>query len=129
METAYAVALWKAIEGGMQPSKAVHALCESLKHHGRETLMPRIAKAFARVAKREIAKSGYVLSVAHRKDEVHARHAAKHALGAAGVSHPEFQLHTDDTLIGGWRLEGGDTLVDASFKKQLLTIYNRATSA
>lgn len=129
MEGAYAQALWRVIEGGMVPSKAVHSLRDVLKKHGRETLIPKIAKAFERVAMREIARKTYMVSVAHHKDGESAKSAAKKALESMGVKGAELHLKEDDTLIGGWRLEGGDLLLDASFKKQLLTIYNRATAA
>jgi F0F1-type ATP synthase delta subunit len=33
----------------------------------------------------------------------------------------------DDSLIGGWRMVNGNTLIDASYKKQLLDMYRGAT--
>lgn len=109
------------------PQKAVHALREALAKRGREALMPRIARAFGRVAKREMAKTGYTLSVAHGTDEAHARSAAKKALESMRAAQGHIEVRTDDTLIGGWRLEGADKLVDASYKKYLLDIYSATT--
>lgn len=129
METAYAQALLKTIEGGTPPGKAVHALKEVLRKHGRESLMPRIARAFARVAGRQLQKSGYTLSLAHPADEARARAAATRALAAMGVQRPSVTTRTDDTLVGGWRLEGGDHLIDNSHKKHLLDIYKNVTKA
>ena len=37
------------------------------------------------------------------------------------------KVRVDDSLIGGWRLEGRERLIDASYKELLLSIYNRAT--
>ena len=34
----------------------------------------------------------------------------------------------DPTLIGGYRIEKGDTLIDASWKKHLITLYNAVTA-
>jgi F0F1-type ATP synthase delta subunit len=128
MESSYAQALWKVIAGGMTPKKAVDSLHESLAARGRTALMPRIARAFARIAEREEGKSGVTLSVAREKDERKAKSAAKEALENLGVKPADVSVAVDDSLIGGWRLEGRETLVDASFKKQLLDLYARATN-
>ena len=119
MENNYALALWKSVENGMEAKKAVHSLLESLKTSGRTTLMPRILRAFERLAEREAKQSRERIFVAREKDGAHAKHAA-------GSQHA--QVHVDETLIGGWRLEAGETLVDASWKKYLLEMYNRAVA-
>lgn len=128
METAYAQALWKMVEGGMTPAKAVRALQETLKVHGREALLPRIASAFARIAERETKRSDVVLTVAREKDERRAHKDIKEMLTRMGVEQKDLKTQIDDTLIGGWRLEGKETLVDASYKNQLLELYNRVTA-
>lgn len=128
METAYAQALWKMVEGGMTPVKAVHALRDTLKAHGREQLLPRIARAFARIAKREAKKTDVVLSVAREKDERRAHKEIKELLSRMGVEAKALKTQVDDTLIGGWRLEGRETLTDVSYKKALLDLYARVTS-
>ena len=136
MQEAYAQALWKLVEGGMTPTKAVRALQETLKTHGREALLPRIASAFTRIAEREAKRSDVVLTVAREKDIHRARLEAKKYLegmdakSARGGSALGRDLKTqvDDTLIGGWRLEGRETLTDASYKKALLDLYTRVTS-
>gem|GEM_PF-526935 len=146
MESAYAQALWKMVEDGMTPAKAVHALHGILKTHGREALLPRIASAFARIAAREAKRTGVILTVAREKDIHRARLEAKKYLegmdakSARGGSQPkadgpraqalgrDLKTQIDDTLIGGWRLEGKEQLVDASYKNQLLELYNRATA-
>ena len=128
METAYAQALWKMVEGGMTPAKAIHALQETLKANGREALLPRIARAFARIAEREAKRSDVVLTVAREKDERHAHKEVKGMLKEMGIDTKDLKTQVDDTLIGGWRLEGKEQLVDASYKNQLFELYNRATA-
>jgi F0F1-type ATP synthase delta subunit len=123
MEQAYAQALYRAIVNGTDPKKAVHALSEKLKREGRFALMHRIAKAFARVAEREGDKSRTRLFVA-REHDAHAALAA----AAKFTAVEKHDVHVDETLIGGWRLEISDTLVDASYKKHLLDIFNRVTA-
>ena len=118
MEKLYAQALWKSLENGRSPKEAVESLAKVLKGQGRSDLMGKIKTAFLRIAEAE--KSNRVrIYVAHEKD-------AAHALKASGVE--EADICVDKTLIGGWRLEGGDEVVDRSFKKHLLDIYNSATA-
>ena len=129
METAYAQALWNMVGGGMKPGVAVHSLREMLMRQGREHLLPRIARAFARLAARDQQKNQIVLSIAKEKDAGAARRAIKGTLAEMNVSAKDVTTAVDETLIGGWRLEGREHLVDASFKKYLLDVYNRVTAA
>ncbi len=129
METAYAQALWNMVSGGMAPTKAVHALTDVLKTHGRESLLPRIGRAFARIAERESKRTGITLTVARSGDERSAKHAVKDVLAQLQVDPKEVQIVVDDSLIGGWRLEGKETLVDASYKRELLELFNRSVNA
>lgn len=129
MEQAYAQALWKLVEDGVTPHKAVQAIEASLKKAGRGALMSRIARSFERLAQREEGKQGVVLTVAREKDERQARAAAKKDLAALGVEDSGLKTQIDDSIIGGWRLEGRGMLVDNSYKSALKEIYNRVTSA
>jgi len=127
METAYAQALWHLLEKGISPKKAVGALHEGLVSRGRQALMPRIARAFARIAARDEKRNGMVLSITREKDERSAKRAVKAILAELEVSPSDVAVKVDTSLIGGWRFEGREMLVDASWKKHLLSIYNRAT--
>lgn len=129
MEQDYAQALWKMTEDEMDAKKAVHALHELLVKTGREALLPRIGRAFARIAERESKKNDVVLSVARESDERTAHREANKVLSEMSVEAKELKTQVDDTLIGGWRVEGREMLVDKSYKKELLSLYNRVTSA
>ncbi len=133
MEKHYAQALWKMVEGGMTPHKAVSALKELLVREGRSALMPRIARAFQRIAAQEGNTSTMVLTVAREKDEREAHKEALEMLKKLGVGDlpagkAGLETQVDDSLIGGWRLEGRSILVDQSYKSQLLALYNRVVS-
>lgn len=126
MEQAYAQALWRAVEGGLEPKKAVRALKDRLEAVGRARLLSRIGKVFERIAERETRRTRTTLSVADEKDEARAKKEARELLGKDGLP-KDTEMRVDENLIGGWRLEGNGQLLDASFKKNLLSIYNRAT--
>ena len=127
LENAYAQALRKVIEDGKSPKVALSALHEELLRRGRQTLLPRIARSFERIAERERARNTLTLSISGTHS-VRAKKEAKETLEAMHISSEDVEVRTDDNLIGGWRLEGREHLYDTSFKKHLLELYKRATS-
>lgn len=120
----YAQALWKALEGGIEPKRAVKALVRELEAAGRPRLLSRIGKVFARIAERELRKNRVTLTLARKADEAKGKHAVREILKE--LSAKDIDVRIDENIIGGWRLEGKGMLVDESFKKQLLSIYNRS---
>ena len=126
MERAYAQALWNAIERGTEASSAVKALHTILEKAGRVSLMPRIGKAFARLAAQDMARTQVTLTVA---DKSHEHIAIQEALARGAelqLTAKDIKTHVDKTIIGGWRLEGNEHLLDASYKKHLLAMYQKA---
>ena len=119
MEKAYAQALIQSVSRGKPVHEAVASLAALLKAKGRSELMPRILKSVRRMAEREQINRPRVY-VAREQD-------AKEAFAASGVS--EADVVIDESLIGGFRAEDGEVLIDASFKKMLLEMYNRAVAA
>ncbi|MFZ2556082.1 MAG: F0F1 ATP synthase subunit delta [Minisyncoccia bacterium] len=114
----YAHALSRLIDGGDTPAAAVKKLYTLLTAQGREKLMSSIGRAFERLMAREGEKERTTLFVARKKDEAVARKQS----GAKDAN-----VDIDESLIGGWRLEAGETLLDASWKNSLLTIYQNTT--
>ncbi len=129
MEIAYAQALIRLLSKGMKPTEVVAAMRTNLEKMGRQALFPKIARAFARIVQRDRNKNGVVLTTARAHDQAHATREAHSLLSSLDVAAKDLMHDTDDSLIGGWRLEGREILVDASFKKQLLSLYNRTTQS
>jgi F0F1-type ATP synthase delta subunit len=120
MEQEYASVLVRLVESGKTPKEAVAALVAVLKRHGREALLPRVARAFERTASRAALRTQTRITVARAADAA----AAQQAAGATDA-----HVTVDDSLIGGWRLEQNGILTDNSYKRHLLDIYHRATRA
>lgn len=118
MTEAYAHAVLQVIERGMEPAEAIRRLREVLDRDGKMALLPRIARALERLKDRT---DDAVLLVAREEDIPSAQTAA------AQYESTPVSTAVDDTLIGGWRLEAGSTLVDASYKKHLLDMYRKLT--
>lgn len=124
MENSYATALWKMIGAGTAPNRAISTLREHLALRGRLALLPRIARAFARHATREQAKNTLTLSVG-AAGAAEAKREAEAVLSGMHIAEHDVETVVDETLIGGWRLEGREYLYDMSYKKFLLGMYNR----
>ncbi len=124
MPEAYAQVLNRLLEKGEAPHAAVQKVHESLKASGRTALFPKIARAFERLMHKKNSRTAVRLFVATEGDSRNAKHEAEHALG---TTHEHMQVVSDQSLIGGWRVEAGEKLVDMSYKKALLSIFNRAT--
>jgi F0F1-type ATP synthase delta subunit len=127
MEKTYAQVLWSLVSNGSTPHAAVGAIKAKLQADGRSALLPRVARAFARLSEREAGRNTVVLTVAREKDERHAKSAAKEILAQLGADADGLKTQVDDSIIGGWRLEGRGMLVDNSYKSTLLNIYNQVT--
>ena len=127
MEQAYAQALWEIIRKGETPAVAVAAIKRSLDARGRTELFSKIGRAFARLAAREEDRSKLTLTVARENDAPHAIKEVEKILTEQKISDVDLCEEVDASLVGGWRLEGRGVLVDASWKKSLLSIYNAST--
>jgi F0F1-type ATP synthase delta subunit len=123
MEKEYAYALLQAARNGMSSKESVSGLVRTLRSHGHMNLLPRISRALSEEERRLLRSDGAVLTVAAESEADAARSAAA---GYAG-SH-QVRIATDERLIGGWVLTTPDTRVDASFKKQLVALYQAITN-
>lgn len=127
MDKDYAKALWKILEDGAKPKEAVKTLYETLKARGRLGLLSKIARAFSLLASRDESQNRIVLAVARASDAKRALKEAEAMLKNAGVKPSKMKTDVEESLIGGWRLEGKEALHDNSYKKHLLSMYNRIT--
>ena len=123
MEKEYAHALLQVAKDGMEPKEAVLGLVSTLRAHGHMNLLPRIARALSEDGRRALRSDGAVLTVAAEAEAAAARIAAAGYIGSQPV-----RIATDERLIGGWVLTTPDTRVDASFKKQLVELYQAITN-
>lgn len=127
MDKAYAQALWRIIEAGTAPKKAVKTLVEALAARGRLGLLQKISRTFNLLAARDEAKNTVSMKVARHANGKRAFKEASGLLKDAGIKPGDVRIDVEENLIGGWRLEGRELLHDASYKRQLLDIYERVS--
>ena len=129
METIYAQALWVMIRNGMEPTKAVSRMGEKMTREGRGALLSRMGRAFRRIAHREIGRTALTLTVSDVAHTDSARISALARVSGTNVDTKHVEVRVDDSIIGGWRFEGNEMLIDASYKKYLLDMYHAITHA
>lgn len=123
MEKIYATVLWRILLQGTTLSKAVDQLSPVLKRRGRTGILPRVLRELRRMAEKYQSTQSTTIVVAREEDIVHARKQV-----AQYISHDTALLSTiDPRVIGGWRLESPQQLIDVTYKQALLDIYRRAT--
>lgn len=123
MENAYASALLALVEKGTPAKDAVAKVREALERNGRLSIMPRVGRAFARLAGKKARAKTIVALIAREEDrKIALAEAERFAAGKA------VEVRLDPTLVGGWRIEGGGKVLDASHKKDLLSIYDRSAA-
>ena|SRR3989344_2178037 len=127
MQEQYAQAVLAMVEKGKAAHEAVAALTKTLEARGRLALLPRIGRAFQRLAAKEANKNTFTLTVARQKDAQQAVKEVEKVLTDIRIGETDVYETVDESLIGGWRLEGRGILIDTSWKNSLLSIYNRVT--
>jgi len=130
MPEQYAQAIWnlsqkESAEENNGAKKLVANLSKHLEETGRLKLLPQILIALQKIEERQAKVSTLV--------EVASEHEAKTALKEAAAKgiHAEHAV-VNDSLISGWRatgkVNGKETLIDASSKRALLELYQAVTN-
>lgn len=117
----YAQAGYEALLGGMTIAKVLSRLKEVLDARGHSSLYKvSLEGILARVEKAEAGEVAHV-TVANKGAEKHFANELKQFLKEEGMEHS--LIHIDETIIGGYIIEGNGKREDASYKNSLLTIY------
>ncbi len=101
------------------PQRAVALFADALRARGRMKLLPKVRALLVREALRASRQPHAELVVAFPDAEAASRKAT--GLDTAPVI-------VDETIVGGFQSRVGDVFTDASFKKHLQDLYNRATA-
>ena len=95
-----------------------------LRRKGHHMLLPSIMREYRRIAEEKEAHSETTVTLAREKDAVLFKKAIADRLSELGADEKPTVAY-DETLVGGFRIRHGGTLVDESYKTQLLSLYQR----
>ena len=103
---------------------AVSKLIKLLKYKGHIKLLPSIAEEFEKII--DVSRDESTMSITCAKEEdfkIHRGELQEH-LGHSGSEYTKEVI--DETIIGGFILRKGETIIDGSYKKKLLLLYQNA---
>ena len=103
---------------------AVSKLVKVLKSKGHLKLLPSIVAEFERILGLGRDTETMTITCARKEDFDKYRSELKNHLGHSDASFTEEKI--DETIIGGFILQKGETVVDGSYKKKLLLLYQNA---
>jgi|TARA_Y100000310_G_scaffold345555_1_gene466480 F0F1-type ATP synthase delta subunit len=94
-----------------------------LSSKGHSALLPNIVREYIQIAGREKNKRS-TLVVSNEKGKSEFREKATEF----NIPDSSLDIVVDESLVGGFRLEGNDVLVDGSYKRMLLELYRSFVS-
>ena len=95
-----------------------------LKKRGHESLYPSIVRVFVSLSARETDVAASV-SVAKKDDIARYKEEILETARAMGLSGVTLNQKVDETLVGGFRVESEDQVVDKSYKRSLIELYRQ----
>lgn len=110
-----------------EADRLVESLVALLKRKGHLSLRPAIAREYRRLSMLEGEKGRARVVLAREQDAAKFRNEIAEELAAISMT-GESRQEYDGTLVGGYRIEHKDTVVDASYKTQLLSLYRKMLS-
>lgn len=118
----YSIAVYTAIKNGVKPAEALKRLTDILARQGHSALYPRILKTLERSLEKEEGKDTMTVRIAREKDAKTYKSEIAAFREAQGLSGEE-EVIVDETIVGGYVLEGKGARTDASYKTSLISIY------
>lgn len=125
LEAGYAHALYDLQKSRkLDGAAAVSKLIKVLKRKGHLKLLPRIVDEFEKILGLERNKHTMRLTCANETDFEKYKETLKEHFAHSGAEFTEEVV--DENIIGGFVLEKGEVVIDGSYKKKLLLLYQSA---
>lgn len=127
----YAEALYRALEGKKEKDvdKVVARFYEVMRAHGHQGLIKQIPHEFKKIGERAERDGEVTLVTANAKSRTKWAHAYDHyereGLIAKGAERKDV---VDETIIGGYQIRTKDLLIDSSYKRSLIELYQNITN-
>lgn len=127
----YAQALYNSLQGKSPESKSALAanFIAVLRTKGHMSLLPSILKDFERISAREEKYNATRITVADKAAAGRHGEAVAEYATQAGFDAKQAIIEEDPSLIGGFRAERRDMILDGSFKRMLTELYRKFIAA
>ncbi len=126
MKNVYATALVENILAGVSPETALANLKMLLQSRGHSRLWSQILKTAKRELVNKLERTSPQVVVADA-DHKHLDVAIKEALTLLGATDESYLVKIDKTLGGGFSLRVRGQLIDKSYKRTLINLYEKIT--
>lgn len=128
LEHEYARAIVALQEEGKTDAEIATGLAQVLGARGHERLIPRIERALTSLQARNEKKQARTLRIGKADDtNVHAQAIAE-AAALLGEDVQNYETIVDERIVGGFILASGTTMVDASYRTALVSLYRTITA-
>ncbi len=128
LEHEYARAIVALQEEGKTDAEIATGLARVLGARGHERLIPRIERALTSLQARNEKKQARTLRIGKAEDiNVHAQAIAE-AAALLGEDVQNYETIVDERIVGGFILASGTTMVDASYRTALVSLYRTITA-
>lgn len=126
---AYAHALYTLTQDdhGRNEQSTFENFVALLKKKGHIKLLPNILTSFEALLNSKRDETTLVMTCARKKDFAKFRAEFKEHFTHQDTDTSFTEEIIDNSIIGGFIIKRGDIVVDASYKKKLLTLYQSAT--
>lgn len=123
--TDYSKAVSELIRDGMTFDTALTNLKRMLQARGHTRLYRKILTLLIIDSEKEEKENAVTLILAHKEDEAKYSKEIKEARTMGNTE--THQTRIDQTIIGGFIIQGGQQRIDQSYKRRLLTLYRSLT--
>jgi F0F1-type ATP synthase delta subunit len=127
----YAQALFELTQGASAEKldAVMHRFVETLERKRHMRLLPSIVHHFERLRQRAERRATIELVVAKEADaEKYKSAVAAHSADLGDAHGKSVAVRVDDSVVGGYILQGNNIRIDASYRKHLLDLYSLLTS-
>jgi F0F1-type ATP synthase delta subunit len=128
LQDEYARAIIALQEEGKNDAEIASGIARVLRARGHERLIPRIARSLQAYELRKSKKDARVLRVSKIEDTTIFAKEIADALSALKEDGRAYETVVDDRIVGGFVLASGTTMVDASYRTALVSLYRTITA-
>lgn len=122
MKKQYVQAVLESLQSGKDVADVLKGLSVILQKRGHERLHASVLREVLRVLSSDNEVSGTRVIVARESDARKFKSEIEKELTALQFD-PHYEVSVRDNLVGGYIIEHESTIIDASYKKKLLTLY------